>query len=159
VDAAAGKVAWKAVSKQATAGTPGGSDRVDCVERRRLVQGGEIGQVAQRGHHLGVEQDGRGERVAAVDDAVADGVDRTEIGQLGIEAIRAQLGKRREIPGRLELIAIADHPQLDARGPYVDDEDPFRARHDRGIRRRACTRGWGNPDKMAGRASAAISSP
>ena len=57
VVAAAGSVAWNAVSKQATAGTgpQRAPDGVHRVERRGLVQRGELDELAQPGDDGGVD--------------------------------------------------------------------------------------------------------
>ena len=75
----AGASAWNAVSKQATAGTSG-SARRDGVERRERLAAGAAARapvsVAQLRRHRVVDQrPASREAVAAVDDAVADGVD------------------------------------------------------------------------------------
>jgi hypothetical protein len=74
VAASAGRLAWKAVSKRATAGTPGPRqrDRLDGGERLRLVERRERSQVTKHRQHVGVKADRGAEALSAVDDAVAD---------------------------------------------------------------------------------------
>ena len=78
-----GSVAWNAVSKQATDGTPGRARATTArgLERGRLVQRGEVGERVQVREHLGVDAHGLAVPLAAVHDPVADRVGRSEAGQ------------------------------------------------------------------------------
>ena len=124
--AAAGIAAWKAVSKQATAGTSG-QDRVHRGQRRerlRLVERGEVGERPQVRLDLVVEEDRPAVPRPAVDDPVADRPERAEAGdglgdgrRVGRPARGRQVGRRDDVVGRVE------DAQLEAARPGVDDED------------------------------------
>src|ERR1035437_2095304 len=71
-------VAWKAVSKQATAGAPGSSAvTASSAARLGLMQRGEVGQGPQLLPHRTVDQDRAGEHRPAVHDTVADRIGLT----------------------------------------------------------------------------------
>ena len=104
--AAGGIVTWKAVSKQATCGTPGSArrDDVERGERAGLVQRREVGERLELGEHAVVDPHRVAEALAAVDHAVPDGVDALHAGE-GVDQPGVVVPRRREVelgrrPGR-----------------------------------------------------------
>ena len=128
--AAAGMLAWNAVSKHATAGNPREQPAhgVQGGQRLGLVQRRQVGQQLQPPPDVPGHHDRPGELRPAVHDAMAHRVNRAEAVQ--------RLGQRRGIQrgparggqiGRAgHLVAGAEHPQLQAARPRVDNEDPHR---------------------------------
>ena len=113
---------------------PGGGDR---RERRAVVQRRELDELLERARPPVVDQDGRDEARAAVDDAVGDGVDVAR-------------GLLERLDGYRRVVLV-DDAELEARRAGVDDEDPdghrlrtarsSRGSPDRPRRARACRRG------------------
>ena len=91
----------------------------------RLVQGREVRERLQPLHDAGVDPDRSREDRPAVDDPVADGVHRSQApdGVLELGGVGDASG-RREIGGAVDGVTAAEHPQLEAGGSRVDDQDP-----------------------------------
>ena len=75
----------------------GAADGGDAGQRRGLVQRCELGELAQRGHDVVVDEHGVAEARAAVHDAVADGVRRGQSVERGLErrAVVRRAGRAR----------------------------------------------------------------
>ena len=118
--AASGNVAWKAVSKAATCGRLGEArpSGTDGLGGEGIVQRRQVAQRLDRLDRRVVEEGRCREPLAAVDHAIADGVDRA-VGEQPVDHRRDRL--RRAIRG----------PRL---GP-VDPGPPIRRRHDRRLER------------------------
>ena len=86
--------------------------RVDGLERGPVVKRRENGQLSDLLLHVGSEQDGIPEARAAVDDAMADGVDLPDVCE--------RLDSRTGLVGQNDV-------ELEARRAGVHDEDPLHA--------------------------------
>ena len=127
-------------------GQPQG-EGVDRRERARLVQRRQLGELEQARAHVVVDPGRRPQRVAAVHDAVRDGVGRRQ----AVERVRGEgLAGRPLDQARSATRAVAgvEQPQLQAARAGVDDEQPrvspatsSRARPRDPRRARACRRG------------------
>jgi hypothetical protein len=99
------------------------SHHVDTAERRRLVQGGEIGERSEALGDPGVEDHRSHELCAAVDDAMTDGLDRSvsldDLPQRGL----AQLAPGGQVRRGRDPVAVVHDRQLQAAGAGVHDED------------------------------------
>ena len=98
----------------------GAADGGDAGQGGGLVQGCELGELAQRGDHVVVDERRVAEARAAVHDAVAHGVRRRQSVEHGLE--RRAVGRRQVVFG-LELVGRPEQAQLEAAGARVDDED------------------------------------
>jgi hypothetical protein len=98
-------------------------DKVDRVERGWLMQRCQVRQGAQRGDDIVVQQHRGGEGGAAVDDAMPDGVDGTELAERRLQCVSAHTGRGREIGGTEEPVVLTDDPQLETRRADVDNKN------------------------------------
>ena len=101
--------AWKAVSKQATAGTSGSDrrHRRERGERLRLVERREVGRApAGRASTSASRRTGPAVARPAVDDPVADRVDRRRSRAIGL-GDRAGVGRRRGAPAGRPIATTA----------------------------------------------------
>ncbi len=110
-----------------------GGHRGERGQGLRLVQRREVRQGLEPLDDARVDPHGTREDRPAVDDPVADGVDRAQAadGALELRGIR-DAARCRQVGAALDRVAGAEHPQLEAGGARVDDEDP--AGHPRLIR-------------------------
>ncbi len=111
--------------------------RVERGDRLRLVQRREVAELAQRRLDVRVDPHGRGEALAAVDDAMADGV---RVGQAIAEraAQRADLdgpARRFDLAGRDGAVLAVEQRQLQRARAGVDHQHAHGARP---TRRRSC---------------------
>ena len=127
----AGSVAWNAVSKQATAGTPGQRRATASIagQRPRLVERGERRQRARCRRRAGVEHDRRREPRPAVDDPVADRADRAQrpIACATTARVRRPVERRQVRRLARTRVGRVEQPQLEAARTRVDDEDRRRS--------------------------------
>ena len=101
-----------------------GGDRRERGERLRLVERGEVGEGPEVRHDLGVEPDRPRVARSPVDDPVADGVDGPERADRGPHGGRVgQTPGRGQVRRPHDAILRVEHPELQAAGPRIDDED------------------------------------
>ena len=117
MNAAAGRVAWKAVSKHATAGTSGRTAVTAASAARDFGwwSGARSVRASRRRDDAGVDPHGSGEGRPAVDDPVAHDVHRAEAadGVLELRGIGDAAG-RGKIGGAVDDVAGVEHAQLEA---------------------------------------------
>ena len=123
----AGRVAWKAVSKQATAGTSGQRrrHRVERGERLRLVERapGRPARAAPTRRSTSIRT-ASGEALAAVDDPVADdvGIGRTRRRAPHAAPAGSTAAAERELARRERPVVAVEQRQLEAARPGVDHQ-------------------------------------
>ena len=86
---------------------------------------GQIHQSGELSDDLSVNYDRCGKDIAPVDDAVADGLDVTAVGQRRGDLLRAAAApNRRQVGGMGNFVVIIDDSQLEAARTGIDDQDP-----------------------------------
>ena len=120
--------AWNAVSKQATAGTPGSGAPTAASAASDAGWCSGASGVSARSASAPRRRAATGpvKRVAAVDDAVADGVELRPCRRARRDppaSVAARLERRQVALGE-QLVAGAEQPELQAARARVDDEDP-----------------------------------
>ena len=144
------EVAWNAVSKHATAGTPGSARA-----RRASSAASDLGwcsgarSVSARSAATtsASTRDRRAEALAAVDDPVADRVDRAQrrASASASAASSTSAARRGEVGLGEQRVAGAEQPQLQAARAGVDDEDAHAAALRRGPAPSRATSGMSSP--------------
>ena len=149
--------AWNAVSKQATAGSPGRAlrDRVERGERLRLVQRGERVEARSSSSARDLVVDHAGSRTARrrARSGARPRRPSPSSSSAAPTSSRSAVAEGARVDAWPSAVVRGEQPQLEAARPGVDDEDPHRrqlpgghrARSSRGPRAgrpraRACTR-------------------
>ena len=121
--AAAGSVAWNAVSKHATAGTAGSASPTAAIPASAAgwCRGARSVSSRRAPTTSSSTSDGLAEALAAVHDAMADSVGPWHLGERRAERAGVVGG---QVALGLELVSRPEQPQLQAARARVDDEDP-----------------------------------